>query len=110
MAPTRSTQGARLSTSHHTRTANEHTSAPINTPIPASGATYEAPNQSSHCSATATTPGQSRIGFRGAGSTVLLMGIAASPCDSSMLLVAISFAPNADCSGEVLRIVTVLLT
>src|SRR5215475_494785 len=94
MAPTRSTQGARLNSSHHTRTASAHTSAPITAPIRASGATIGKPNQSSHSRATATTPGHSRSGFLGAGSSVLLMGIAELCCGSSMLLVVISFTPN----------------
>src|SRR5262245_23237208 len=94
MAPRRSDQGARLKNSHHTRTANAHTRAPITTPIPASGATIGRPNQISHISATATTPGHSRSGFRGTGSSVLLMGIAELCCGSSMLLVVISFTPD----------------
>src|SRR5262249_13220673 len=70
MAPSRSAQGARLKNSHQTRTASAHASPPITAPIRASCATAGTPNQSSHCSATATTPGHSRSGFRDVNSSV----------------------------------------
>src|SRR5215467_3823909 len=63
MAPSRSPHGARLKNNHHTRTANAHAAAPIIAPIMASGSTTVTPNQISHCSATAITPGHTRSGF-----------------------------------------------
>src|SRR5262249_49663594 len=73
MAPTRSDQGARLKSSHHTRTSSPPTTPPITAYNMESGTTMGTTNQTSHCDATATTPGNSRRGFLGAGSSAFLM-------------------------------------
>ena len=72
MAPTRSDQGARLKNSHHTTTANPPTN-PAQHPdrAVAPGTTMGTTNLTSHSSTTATTPGHSRSGFRGAGAAVV---------------------------------------
>jgi hypothetical protein len=89
MAPMRSDQRARLKNSHHTRTASPQTSPPIIPNIMTSGATMGTTNQTSHCSTTATTPGHSRKGFRGAGASALLVVSAALSCDSSMVVLIV---------------------
>src|ERR1044072_6194859 len=61
----RSTQGARLNNSHHSRMASPPRT-PINNPMKvACGRTTGSKNQPSHCSTTAITPGHKRSDFRG---------------------------------------------
>ena len=62
MAPTRSTHGARLKNSHHTRTTNTQASPPIIATIAVSRTT-KGTSQSKHSATTATTPGHTRSGF-----------------------------------------------
>src|SRR3990172_6540259 len=63
MAPTRSTQGARLKPTPQGPTANAQASAPSIGTMVASGATMGTINQKTHWSTTAATPGHSRSDF-----------------------------------------------
>jgi hypothetical protein len=62
-APSRSRHGARLKNNHHSTRSNPHASAPITPTVAASGVKSGATKRSSHCTATITTPGQSRSGW-----------------------------------------------
>ena len=73
MAPQRSNPGARLKKAHQTTIANPAKSPPNTEYSNASGQTMGTPNLTSHWSVTATTPGHSRSGFRGAGSLLCAM-------------------------------------
>src|SRR5215216_6432092 len=95
-APRRSDQGARLKNSHHTTITRPAKTPPIIPYIEASGTKMGRTNQASHCNTTATTPGHSLSGFRGAGSSASLVVIAALRCDSSVVLIGILFTPNID--------------
>src|ERR1017187_9273158 len=74
-APKRSDHGARLRKTHQARTAKPPTSSPSIPKPSAPGTTAGTANLASHCSTTATTPGQRRSGFRVAGSSVRAMVI-----------------------------------
>src|SRR5438105_5477522 len=67
MAPSRSDQGARLKKTHQTRTANPPSTPPIIPKATPPGTTIGTTNHTSHCSATASTPGHSRYGFCAVG-------------------------------------------
>src|SRR6476661_7947357 len=72
-APNRSDQGARLKKTHQTRTANPPATPPITPKATAPGTAMGTTNLASHCSATATTPGHSRIGLRGSSVCAMVM-------------------------------------
>ncbi len=69
-APKRSDQRARLKNTHHRMMTNAQASPPRTLNIMASGKTRGTTNLISTSSTAASTPGQSRSGFRGVGSSV----------------------------------------
>ncbi len=69
MAPQRSVRGARLKNAHHTATPNPPRTPAITPTSAASGTTMVATNHTSNWSATMTTPGHSRSGFRRVGAS-----------------------------------------